>query len=64
MRFHVNPQKQKFQLNDLQEHIEAYCYVLLVFGFKSAKIDITMMKSYLLPVLITNEFSNRWLQKG
>ena len=45
-------QKQKNQLIELQEHLERYCNVLLVFGFKSAKYDINLIKSYLLPILI------------
>ena len=45
-------QKQKNQLIELQEHLERYCNVLTVFGFKSAKYDINLIKSYLLPILI------------
>ena len=45
-------QIQKNQLNDLQESLERYCNVLPVFGFKSAKYDINLIKSYLLPILI------------
>ena len=45
-------QMQKNQLIDLQEHFERYCYVLLVFGFKSAKYDINLIQSYLLPLLV------------
>ena len=40
------------QLIELQEHLERYCYVLPVFGFNSAKYDINLIKSYLLPILI------------
>ena len=43
---------QKNQLIDLQEHLELYCNVLPVFGFNSAKYDINLIKSYLLPILI------------
>ena len=43
---------QKNQLIELQEHLERYCNVLPVFGFNSAKNDINLIKSYLLPVLI------------
>ena len=42
-------QMQKNQLIDLQEHFERYCDVLPVFGFNSAKYDINLIKSYLLP---------------
>ena len=45
-------QMQKNQLIELQEHIERYCNVLLVFGFNSAKYDINLIKSSLLPLLI------------
>ena len=45
-------QMQKNQLIDLQEHFERYCNVLPVFGFNSAKYDITLIKSYLLPLLV------------
>ena len=43
---------QKNQLLDLQEHFERYCNVLLVLGFNSAKHDIDLIKSYLLPFLV------------
>ena len=45
-------QMQKNQLIELQEHLERYCNVLPVFGFTSAKYDINLIKSYLLPILI------------
>ena len=45
-------QMQKNQLTELQEHLERYCNVLTVFGFNSAKYDINLIKSYLLPILI------------
>ena len=45
-------QMQKNQLIDLQEHFERYCNVLPVFEFNSAKYDINLIKSYLLPTLI------------
>ena len=45
-------QKQKNQLIELQEHLERYSNVLPVFGLNSAKYDINLIKSYLLPVLI------------
>ena len=43
---------QKNQLIELHEHLERYCNVLPVFGFNSAKYDINLIKSYLLPILI------------
>ena len=43
---------RKNQLFELQEHIVRYCNVLPVFGFHSAKYDINVIKSYLLPILI------------
>ena len=45
-------QMQKNQLIELQEHLERYCNVLPMFGFNSAKYDINLIKSYLLPILI------------
>ena len=45
-------QMSKNQLIDLQESLERYCYVLPVFGFNSAKYDLNLIKSYLLPILI------------
>ena len=45
-------QMQKNQLIELQEHLERYSNVLPVFGFISAKYDINLIKSYLLPILI------------
>ena len=45
-------QMQKNQLIDLQEHFERYGNVLPVFGFNSAKYDINLIKSYLLPILV------------
>ena len=44
-------QLQKKQLIELQEHLQRYCNVLSVFGFNSAKYDINLIKSYLLPIL-------------
>ena len=48
-------QMQKNQLIELQEHLQHYCNVLPVFVFISAKYDINLIKSYLLPILI-----NEW----
>ena len=45
-------QVQKNQLIDLQESLECYCNVLSVFVFNSAKYDLKIMKSYLLPILV------------
>ena len=39
-------------LIELQEYFERYCNVLPVIGFNSAKYDINLIKSYLLPILI------------
>ena len=46
---------QKNQLNDLQKHLERYCNTLPVFSFNSAKYDINLIKSYLLPILVNEE---------
>ena len=45
-------QMQKNQLIELQEHLERYCNVSPVFGFISAKNDISSVKSFLIPILI------------
>ena len=45
-------QIQKKQLIDLQDHLKRYCNVLFIFGFKSAKYDLNLIKSYLLPILV------------
>ena len=47
-------QMQKNQLIDLQEHFERYCNVLPVFGFNSAKYDINLIKSCLLPIPVND----------
>ena len=48
-------QMQKNQLIELQERFERYCNVLPVFGFNSAKYDINLIKSYLLPILVNEQ---------
>ena len=48
---------KKEQFIDLQEHLERYCDVLPIFGFNSAKYDLNLMKSYLLPIPV-NERNN------
>ena len=45
-------QIQKNQLIDPQESPERYCNVFPVFGFNSAKYDLNLIKSYLLPILV------------
>ena len=45
-------QVPKNHLTELQEHFERYCNTLPVFGFNSAKYDINLIKSYLLPILV------------
>ena len=45
-------QMQKNQIFDLQEHLQRYCNTLPVFGLNSAKYDINLIKSYLLPILV------------
>ena len=46
---------KKNQLIGLQESLELFCNVLPVFGFNSAKYDLNLIKSYLLPILINEE---------
>ena len=43
---------QTNQIIDLQELFERYCNVLSVLGFNTAKYDIILIKSYLLPFLV------------
>ena len=45
-------QIQKKHLYDLPEHLEGYCNVLPIFGFNSAKYDLNLIKSSLLPILV------------
>ena len=45
-------QMQKNQQIDLQEHFERWCNTLPVFVFSSAKYDINLIKSHLLPILV------------
>ena len=47
-------QMQKNLSIDLQDHFERYCNVLPLFGFNSAKYDINLIKSYLLPILVND----------
>ena len=42
----------KNQLIYLQESLERHCNVLPVFGIKSAKYDLKLIKTYLLPNLV------------
>ena len=46
---------QKNQLVDLQEQFRRYCNVSPVFGFNSAKYNINVIKSYLLPILVNEQ---------
>ena len=48
-------QVQKSQLIDLQEHFESYCDTLPLFSFSSAKYDINLVKSHLLPILVNEQ---------
>ena len=48
-------QIQKKQLIDLREHLERYRNVLPIFGFNSAKYDLNLIKSCLLPILVNIE---------
>ena len=45
-------QSQNKQLIDLQELLERYCNILPIFGFNSAKYDLYLIKSYLLPIFV------------
>ena len=45
-------QMQKNKLIDFQERFERYSNVLSNFGFNSAKYDINLVKSCLLPILV------------
>ena len=43
---------QTKKLMDLQEHLERYYNVSLIFGFNSAKYDLNPIKTYLLNILV------------
>ena len=43
---------QKNQIIELAESFERYSNVLTVFGFNSAKCDLNLIKSHLLPILV------------
>ena len=43
---------KKNQIIHIQESLERYCNVLPVFGFNSAKYDLNLIKSFLLPILV------------
>ena len=43
---------KKNQLIDLQESLQRFCNILPMFGFNSAKYDLNLIKSYLLPILV------------
>ena len=43
---------QNNQIIDLQEHFERFCKVLHFRGFNSAKVVLTLIRSYLLPNLV------------
>ena len=45
-------QVQNIQIIDLQEHFQRYCIVLPVFRFNSAKYDLNLIKSHLLPIFV------------
>ena len=47
---------QMNQLFDPQEHFERYCNVLPVFEFNNARYDIYLIKSYLLPILVNEQY--------
>ena len=49
-------QMQKNQLIDLQVHFERYSNILPVSGFNTAKYDINLIKSYLLPILVKERY--------
>ena len=56
-------QMQKNQLIDLQKLFERYCNTLLFFGFNSAKYDVNLIKSYLVPFLGKEQKLNQQLSK-
>ena len=45
-------QMQKNELTELEENLDRYFNVLPVFGFNSAKYEINLIESYLLPILV------------
>ena len=53
----------KNQLIDIQEALERYCIVLPVLGLNSAKYDLNLIKSSLLPVLVNERDIERTVIK-
>ena len=47
-------QIEKPQSMDLQKILELHCNVLPVFGFNSAKYDLNLNKSHVLPILVND----------
>ena len=43
---------QKNKLIELQQHFERYVNTFAVFGFNSAKYDLNLIKTYLIPLLV------------
>ena len=50
-------QIQRNQITDLHKSLERYCNVLPVVGFNTAKYDLCLIKSYLLPILVNERDS-------
>ena len=46
---------KKNNLVDLQKSLERFCNVLTVFGFNSAKYDLNLIKSFLIPILVIEQ---------
>ena len=46
----------KNHLIELQELLEHFCNVLVVFGFKRAKKDLILINSFLLPTLVNERY--------
>ena len=46
---------KKNQLILLRQYFERYCTALPVFGFNSAKYEINMIESYILPIVVIEQ---------
>ena len=53
-------QIQQKQLLDLQLHFNNYVDTLPVFGFKSEKYDLNLIKAYLIPHLLNDRAIQIW----
>ena len=54
-------QMQKSQLFDMRDHFERYCITLPIFGFNTAKYEISLVNALIYPFLFLNERLSQFL---